>query len=118
LLAGNKRLTISVTPTAASMLLLRSTHIDMRKYGGTAPVPVGPPFIITITMKSPFTSARIQAHRGGQMLPWKALWMALADGEQARIPLCPTLTCTRIVGGYTVSCHASLATYVTFEVIP
>ena len=102
------------------MLLLRSTHIDMRKSGSTTParVQVGHPFIITITMKSPFTSASIQGHSGGQMLPWKALWMALADGEVARFPLCPSLTCTRIVGGYTVSCHASLATYVTFEVIP
>jgi len=102
------------------MRLLRSTHIDMREAGSTAParVAVGPPFIITITMGSPFTSAAINGDNGGQMLPWKALWMALADGEVARIPLCPTLTCTRIVGGYTVSCHASLATYVTFEVIP
>jgi hypothetical protein len=102
------------------MRLLRSTHIDMREAGSTAParVAVGPPFTFTITMKSPFTSAAIKGDNGGQMLPWKALWMALADGKEERFPLRPTLTCTRIMGGYTVSCHASLATYVTFEVIP
>ena len=73
------------------MLLLRSTHIDMREAGSTTParVQVGHPFIITITMKSPFTSASIQGHSGGQMLPWKALWMALAVGEVARFPLNP-----------------------------
>ena len=99
------------------MRLLRSTHIDMREYGGTAPVPVGPPFIITITMEYPFKSARIQAHRGGQMLPWKALWMALADGKEELFPLNPKLTCTNVNGSYIVSC-ASLDSFVTFKVIP